>query len=498
MLPFSKSKLFFYSCLAFITGITIASFLPISFLKNDIQWFAASIIFTVLTFLVWNTANKKHILINMFFLLSFFALLGIWRFSLTIPKTDANKIWYYNNQEVQLIGKVSEEPSLKKSNQKITLNNLQIAKQEFKLPRPAGEGRGEGEVVEGKVLVTTNLYPEFAYGDVVSLTCKLKAPEEFEGFAYDKYLARYDIYSVCYYPKNIKKLDTELDVVDLIYSNIYKFKNILRTKINQGMSEPEASFGRAMILGDMGAMDENLNNSFARTGLSHVISISGSHVAILIVILAFVFLALGFWRQQLFYVISITLTVYIIMIGATAAAVRSLVMGMLVLLGIHLGRLNRMDISLVFAAAVMLLFNPMLLRYDAGFQLSFLAVFAIIFLHPQFLKLYAKLIDKYPFLNRQFYKIFFEIISISLLIQILTFPILFFSFKQFSLIAPLANLLILWTLPFLLASLIAGLIASFVFPSFALVLFFPAKISLAYIIFIAQTLEKLPWAYLKF
>lgn len=477
----TKSKLFFYACLAFITGITIASFLPNNFLQNDIQWFAASIIFIVLTFLAWNTTTRKHIVISMFFLFSFFLLLGIWRFSLTMPKTDASKIWYYNNQTVQLTGKVSDEPSLKKSNQKITIDHLRLKNN-----------------VEGKVLITTNLYPEFAYGDVVSLTCKLKTPEEFEGFSYDKYLARYDIYSVCYYPKNIKKLDMQLSLIDSVYSNIFKFKNVLRLKIIQGMSEPEASFGRAMILGDMGAMDEGLNNSFARTGLSHVISISGSHVAILIVILAFVFLALGFWRQQLFYVISITLIAYIIMIGATAAAVRSLVMGMVVLLGIHLGRLNRMDIALVFAAAVMLLFNPMLLRYDAGFQLSFLAVFAIIFLHPQFLKLYDKSIDKYPFLNKQFYKVFFEIISISLLIQILTFPILYFSFKQFSLIAPLANLLILWTLPFLLASLIAGLILSFVFPSLSLVVFFPAKVSLAYIIFMAQTIEKLPWAYLKF
>jgi len=480
----SKSKLFFYSCLAFITGITIASFLPASFLQNDIQWFAVSVFFLVATFLFWNTTSKKHIFASMFFLFSFFVLLGVWRFSLTTPKTDATKIWYYNDQEVTLIGKVNEEPNVRKSNQKITLSELKITNYELR--------------IDGKILVTANLYPEFSYGDIVSMTCKLKAPEEFEGFAYDKYLARYDIYSVCYYPKNIKKLDNELSFTDSIYFNIFKFKNVLRTKINQGMSEPEASFGRAMILGDMGAMDEELNDAFARTGLSHVISISGSHVAIWILILVFVFLELGFWRHQLFYLISITLTVYIIMIGATAAAVRSLVMGVFILLGIHLGRLKRLDIALVFAGTVMLMFNPMMLRYDTGFQLSFLAVFAIIFLHPRFLRLYEKLTEKYPVLNKQLYKIFFEIISISLLIQILTFPILVLSFKQFSLIAPLANLLILWTLPFLLASLIAGLIASFVFPGWGLALFFPAKISLAYIIFIAQTLEKLPWAYLKF
>jgi len=482
---FFKSKLFFYSCFAFIAGIFIASFLPSNFLQNDVQWFAVSIIFIVLTFLVWNTNDKKHIFISMFFLFGFFVLIGLWRFSLTMLQTDETKIWYYNNQEVTLIGKVSEEPNVRKNNQKITFSQLQI------------ESAGARKI-EGKVLVTTGLYPEFSYGDVVLLTCKLKTPEEFEGFAYDKYLARYNVYSVCYYPGNIKKLDAELSMLDSIYFHIFKFKNILRTKIIQSLGEPEASFARAMILGDMGVMDEDLNNAFARTGLSHIVSISGSHIAILIYILVFVFLTLGFWRQQLFYVISITLILYVVMIGATAAAVRSLIMGMMVLLGIHLGRLKHLDIALVFAAVLMLFFNPLLLRYDVGFQLSFLAVFAIIFLHPHFIEWYEKLIARYQFLNKNYYKIFFEIISLSILIQLLTLPILAFSFKQFSLIAPLANLLIIWALPFLMAFLIAGLIASFILPSLSLVLFFPAKICLTYIVFVAQTLEKLPWAYLKF
>jgi competence protein ComEC len=214
--------------------------------------------------------------------------------------------------------------------------------------------------------------------------------------------------------------------------------------------------------------------------------------------LVYVFLELGFWRKHLLYLISGTLMVYIIMIGAPAAAVRSLIMGFMVLLGIHLGRINRLDIALVFAGALMLLFNPKLLRYDIGFQLSFLAVFAIVFLHPQFMKIYEKIKLKYDFLNNKIIQIFLEIISISLLIQILTFPILLVSFKQVSLIAPLANLLILWTLPFLLASLIAALVLSFIFPSLALVLFLPSKITLAYIIFIAQMLEKVPFAYLIF
>jgi competence protein ComEC len=248
----------------------------------------------------------------------------------------------------------------------------------------------------------------------------------------------------------------------------------------------------------MGATDKDLNDIFARTGLSHIVSISGSHIAVLVVILVYFFLAIGFWRQHLLFLVSVFLFFYIIMIGAPAAAVRSLIMGVMILWGIHLGRIGNLQTALLFAAFVMLLFNPLLLRYDIGFQLSFLAVFAIVFLHSYFIRFYKKITVKYVFLNNKIIQFFLEIISLSLLIQIITLPILYFNFKQFSLIAPVANLLVLWTLPFLLPFLLLALFLSFLFPEFIFVVFLPAKIILSYMIFIANFLEKIPFAYWHF
>ena len=54
--------------------------------------------------------------------------------------------------------------------------------------------------LHGRILITARFYPEYHYGDNLEIECKLKKPEPFEGFEYDKYLSRYDIYSLCAFP----------------------------------------------------------------------------------------------------------------------------------------------------------------------------------------------------------------------------------------------------------------------------------------------------------
>jgi len=94
----------------------------------------------------------------------------------------------------------------------------------------------------------------------------------------------------------------------------------------------------------------------------------------------------------------------------------------------------------------MLIFNPLLLTLDAGFQLSFAAVLSIIYLKPIFDNWLEKLPN--PFSLR-------DILTLTLAAQVGVLPILVWHFGQISLISPLANLLIVPFLPFLM---IGGLI----------------------------------------
>ncbi len=101
--------------------------------------------------------------------------------------------------------------------------------------------------------------------------------------------------------------------------------------------------------------------------------------------------------------------------------------------------------NIVFAAAIMLAANPLLLRYDIGFQLSFLAVLGILYLTPLFEKL-LKIIPQENLLNLR------SILAMTFSAQILTLPVLVYNFGYVSKVAPLTNVLIVPLLPLIMVS----------------------------------------------
>jgi competence protein ComEC len=126
---------------------------------------------------------------------------------------------------------------------------------------------------------------------------------------------------------------------------------------------------------------------------------------------------------------------YIILIGLQPSAIRAGIMGIILLLAQAVGRLSDGWRMVIFALSIMLLFNPLLLRYDIGFQLSFLAVCGIIFLSPVF-NHWLKFIPEEKFWNLK------EAIVITLSAQVFTLPLLIFNFGYFSVISPFVNAII--------------------------------------------------------
>ncbi|MFH1745228.1 MAG: ComEC/Rec2 family competence protein [bacterium] len=466
---FSNSKIFLISIIFFILGILIASFLPNEIARNNLAWFVCLICFFVITILLWGNKNNYLKYFILFFL---FLFLGIWRYSLALPTDAPNKIWHYNNQKIKFSGIVTSEPEIKKNSQQLEIKVAKI----FLL---SGEF-----TVSGKVLITTKFYPRYFYGDELEVEGEIRAPEEFSGFAYDRYLAKFNIYSVSYFPK-IKIIDRKQGA--WIYEKIFKLKNKLREVINFSVNEPEAGIARAVILGDKGGVDDDLKNIFSKAGISHIIAISGMHVSIIAAEILGIFLFIGFSRKHCFYLSSISLSLYILIIGLPSSAMRAGLMGFFILWALKLGRLNKITNSLVLACAIMLLINPKSLRDDVGFQLSFLAVTAIIFIYPKIKKIFQKRVEKWP-------KILIaclDIFIITTAVQVLTLPIMIYNFGSVSLVAPLANLLILWTLPLLMFFLPLAIIFSLLIPQIGPVFFLPSYIIIKYIIVIAEWLSKL-------
>jgi competence protein ComEC len=358
-----------------------------------------------------------------------FLIFGILRMQVSEFNIANDKLSKLNGTQVLTItGIISGEPDIRDNYQKLKV-----------------------KVNDSVILVTTSKYPEYQYLDKIKLTGKLETPSETDDFSYKNYLLKDGIYSVTNFPK-IEKLDRgRASIYSWFYSGILSFKQKIRESIQHNFSPPQSSILEGTVLGDNGAMSNDLKTKLNITGLRHVIAVSGTHVVILSSIIMSILLAIGLWRGQAFYIAIALICLYIFLVGLPASGVRAGVMGGLFLLAQKLGRQTMGARVIAIACAVMLFINPLLLFYDVGFQLSFLAVMGLIYLEP-FIKMFIKVFIKQKAEN------FVSIISTTFAAQIFTLPIIVYNFGNISFVAPITNLLILPVVYWLMAF---GFLASF-------------------------------------
>jgi len=463
----SKTMIFYVSTLSFIFGLSLISFLRRLSFVSEFYYFGLLLFFISLFVLL---KNKK---IRIAILIAIFLFLGLWRYSLNISDINLDN-YFSDTKKITLKGTVSSDIVRKNNKQKFEfiISAVQV---------------DDWQELESKVLVYSLAYPIYYYGDELLLVCKLKEPEAFEGFAYDRYLARHNIYSICYYP-GIKKLNTKKANSFITFS--FYLKNKIRSIIDRGLGEPEASLTRAIILGDGSLIDDDLRFSFSRSGISHIVAISGLHIGIIAVMISFFLFKIGLSRNLVFYFSIFCLSFFIFLVGMPASAVRAGLMVVLAMYALKIGRTSQPERIIILVACVLLFINPKLLRDDIGFQLSFTAVLGIIYIFP-IIKVY---LEKIKITN--YYKIR-DVLGVTIAAQIATGPIAAFYFGVLPILGIVANLLVLWTLPFLIGSIILAIFLSFIFKVFIVYIFFIPMLILDYIILISNLVNKLPFAYFE-
>src|SRR3989338_336925 len=457
----SSAKIFRYFLICFILGVFFASF----FWFDDFVLYFLNLIFLVLMIIFWQNKLFRYLSFGGIIL-----ILGIWCYQASLPKTDPTKIWFYNNSKVNFTGVVTEPPDVRINQQKLTVVVRQLNTDH------------DSRQVFGKVLINANLYPQYEYGDLLEIDCELKKPGKIDEFAYDRYLALSRIYTYCSYPK-IKLLNHNEGI--MILSGIFRIKSKLIETINSNLPEPQASLFVAIILGSRRGIPADLNDKFNLTGTTHLVAISGLNITIIAAILMSVCLNFYLSRKKSFWVISIFLIFYLIIIGWPASAVRAGIMGWLAILAIYFGRLNRLINALILAGGAMILINPLILRDDVGFQLSFLAVLGMVYFVPFFEKIF-----KLSIFNR----VIKEAIAVTLAAQAATLPLLIYYFGRVSIIAPLTNLLIVSILPFLTIYGFIVLSINLIFFSLSAYFFWTIWLILSYIIKVIEIFATLPLA----
>jgi len=478
-------KIFLYFCLSFIGGIFINSVFRIPlFLILTI-----SILGILLISVFWK--YKNFVIIG--FCILFFVL-GIFRHQLALSKIENSPLQNFIGKEITFVGLVDKEPSKRGKTAKleIKINKIFFEIQPLEIP--------------DKILVTIWKYPEYDYGDKLKIKGKLEEPQEYdpkslkatgspateggigEGFNYKNYLLEDGILAVMNFP--------EVELVEKNQGNFLKkilisFRQKLEESLNKTLSRPHSAILEALLFGEEENISKDWKEKLNQTATRHLTAVSGMNITIISSLIFGFLLWLGFWRHQAFYLSIILIIFYILMIGAPASAIRAGIMGLLLLTAQHFGRFSSASRSIVFAATLMLFQNPLILRWDIGFQLSFLATMGMIHLQPILSDCFKK-IPNFYFLQLR------NNLSTTLAAQIFVFPILVYNFGQISIISPIPNILILPLIPFLT---IFGFIFSFIgifWQNLAQILSWPAWLLINYILKIIDLSFKISWASLIF
>lgn len=395
--------------------------------------------------------------------------LGTWRYSVGKVVLTPHHISFYNQEKVEFIGIVDKEPVEKPQGWQLTI----------KVER----GIEPALPLTGLVLVSVPTWPQYSYGERLRISCRLEKPENHD-FAYNRYLARFNIYSLCNRPQ-IKIL--ERDKGEPWRAWIVNFKQHAYRLAQTNLPEPTAGLALPVVFGNGQLIDEDINNDFRRTGLTHIMAVSGFNVSLLTVLVGLLLRSVGLRRRTTFLLTTVIIFVYVVMVGAPASAVRAGVMSLLLLLALTVGRLADLPRTILLVAVMTLLVNPRLLRDDIGWQLSFLALLGLIYLHPWLQKMATKL-------SHGKGKWIIEGLMATIAAQVATAPVIIYNFGQFSVIAPIANLLVVWVIPLLTITMMISLALTAIFPALGLIFFFPCWLMVKYIFWIVQTLSAVPGA----
>ncbi|MAE68547.1 MAG: ComEC/Rec2 family competence protein [Candidatus Peribacteraceae bacterium] len=380
--------------------------------------------------------------------------------------------WYADGSKVEIHGIIADEPDRRPMQTKYTIAVDQVLD-------------GYGTVIKGlagNVLVTDRrMWPEYHFGDRITATGILEKPEKIETFYYDRYLSRYDIYSVMY-RSEIRTNAPEAPGPPL-RRKLYSLKSRFEQQINRLYPEPHASFMAGLLTGSRRGIPDDLMEAFNNTGLTHIIAISGYNITIVIAIIS----SLLFWLplKIRFFPAAVAIIVFTIFVGASAAVVRAAIMGILGLIALQSGRVSDVRLAILWTAFFMIAWNPKVLWYDAGFQLSFLAVIGLTELSTLLDRIFSR-VPKTLAIR--------ESLQMTVAAQIAAVPLIIILFGRFSLIAPLANLLVTPIIPLAMLFGAMGTVVSFgIFPLGQLIAYL-GWACLEWIIGVANISSKIPFA----
>lgn len=454
-LNISRSRQFIIFLSLFIVGVLVASFIAI---RVTYLFLLPIVILFVIALIL---KNKILIIISV---CVGCLMCGVWY--LNFYKAQRIYSFPYDKQ-IKLTGEIVDEPDVRETKNKLVI----LIKTVF------DDSAEYQSLLNKKILVDACRYPEYYYGDLVEVQGKLIKPEIIDSFDYGAYLRLKNIGATIQTCNSYSK-NTSIALIShardfSIYSLIYRVKNSLINKLNLLFPEPGAGLLNGILFGTKKAVIGNFNDNLNITGLTHVIVVSGYHVVILTQI--FIILTKKWPKKLSFFAGTLFLFFFSVFVGMGASVIRSVIMAWLMLLAKILGRKATAINIIVLTCFLMIVQNPLIVKDDIGFQLSFLSFIGIAYVGPALLVYFKKFGDSLA-----------EIVSSTLGAQIMTTPLIAIYFARISLIAPLTNILIVPIIPLIMLGSFTAIILSYINYYLAFVFSWTVRLPVDYMIFIVN------------
>ena len=221
--------------------------------------------------------------------------------------------------------------------------------------------------------------------------------------------------------------------------------NTLRNHINSKLAQynfkaEDLSVINALLLGQRQDLSEDIYKSYVNAGAIHILAVSGLHVGIILILLSYILKPLetfekGLWLKTV--ILLILLWSFAVLAGLSASVTRAVTMFSIVAIGNNLNRPTNIYNTLCVSIFILLLFKPLFLL-DVGFQLSYMAVFAIVAIDPILYKLWQ---PKNRILN-----LYWHTLTVTIAAQLGILPLSLYYFHKFPALFFVSNLIII---PFL-------------------------------------------------
>lgn len=295
--------------------------------------------------------------------------------------------------------------------------------------------------VEGQLKVDDRLAVKMVFGTI-------SEPLNPYGFNYKKYLGLQQIHHQIYGENSqFSRLKKTKQTVKGIAAIIRE--KITASLIQYGFKNDELAVVNALILGQRQDLTSELRQSYIGAGAIHILAISGLHIGIILLILTAVFKPLHYFKHGKFTATVIIITIlwmYAILAGLSPSVVRAVTMFTAIAIAMQVNRPSNVYKTLVISMFFLLLFNPYYL-FEVGFQLSYLAVFSIVWIQPKIYNLWK---PKFWLLDK-----LWQLLTVSTAAQMGVLPLSLYYFHQFPGLFFLSNLVII---PFLGIILSAGIV----------------------------------------